>query len=163
MASNHHVELTPADSGFQDRYVVQEVIKEMARNRPLDGGGAMEGGGGGGGRRFKGERPCRYRDASLRRGRAEQVAQSHSLDVATAAVEAAAAAGAPKGGGFIPFHFRGASRMQEDSPPSVLLLRGDHPLCREVLHRSSAPLLPHDSLVCSSPPLPVSPFSPGPR
>ena len=62
-----------------------------------------------------------------------------------------------------PFHFRGASRIREDSLPSVLLLRGDHPLCREVLHRSSAPLLPHDSLVCSSPPLPVSPFSPEPR
>ena len=127
MASNHHVELTPADSGFQDRYVVQEVIKEMARNRPLDGGGAMEGGGGGGGRRFKGERPCCYRDASLRCGRAEQVAQSHSLDVATAAVEAAAA-GAPEGGRFtFPFSrrlkntggFPSISAAAEGRPPSL--------------------------------------------
>jgi hypothetical protein len=36
VSSNHHVELNPSDAGFQDRYVVQEIIKEMARNRPLD-------------------------------------------------------------------------------------------------------------------------------
>lgn len=43
VASNHHVELSPSDAGFQDRYVVQEIIKEMARSKPLDirtGGGA---------------------------------------------------------------------------------------------------------------------------
>ncbi|GJP34266.1 hypothetical protein CLOM_g18713 [Closterium sp. NIES-68] len=39
VASNHHVELSPSDAGFQDRYVVQEVIKEMARNRPIDSKG----------------------------------------------------------------------------------------------------------------------------
>ncbi|GAB2298867.1 Subunit of heteropentameric Replication factor C (RF-C) [Dionaea muscipula] len=39
LASTHHVELNPSDAGFQDRYVVQEVIKEMARNRPLDSKG----------------------------------------------------------------------------------------------------------------------------
>jgi replication factor C subunit 3/5 len=33
------VELTPSDVGFQDRYVVQEVIKEMAKNRPIDSKG----------------------------------------------------------------------------------------------------------------------------
>lgn len=30
------MELTPSDVGFQDRYVVQEIIKEMAKNRPID-------------------------------------------------------------------------------------------------------------------------------
>jgi hypothetical protein len=34
--SNYHVELNPSDVGNNDRYVVQEVIKELARNRPLD-------------------------------------------------------------------------------------------------------------------------------
>lgn len=36
VASNYHVELNPSDAGFQDRYVVQEIIKEMAKNKPLD-------------------------------------------------------------------------------------------------------------------------------
>nr|GME08737.1 replication factor C subunit 3 [Ipomoea batatas] len=36
LSSTHHVELSPGDAGFQDRYVVQEVIKEMAKNRPID-------------------------------------------------------------------------------------------------------------------------------
>lgn len=36
MSSNYHVELTPSDSGFQDRLVVQEVIKEIASSSPLE-------------------------------------------------------------------------------------------------------------------------------
>ncbi|WIA08571.1 hypothetical protein OEZ85_008000 [Tetradesmus obliquus] len=36
ISSNYHVELNPSDVGNNDRYVVQEVIKELARNRPLD-------------------------------------------------------------------------------------------------------------------------------
>jgi len=36
VSSNHHVELNPSDAGFQDRYVVQEIIKEMAKSRPID-------------------------------------------------------------------------------------------------------------------------------
>jgi len=28
--------MTPSDAGFQDRYIVQEIIKEMAKNRPID-------------------------------------------------------------------------------------------------------------------------------
>ncbi|KAH7315448.1 hypothetical protein KP509_21G050200 [Ceratopteris richardii] len=36
ISSNYHVELNPSDAGFQDRYVVQEIIKEMAKSRPLD-------------------------------------------------------------------------------------------------------------------------------
>lgn len=35
-SSNHHVELCPADAGTHDRYVVQEIIKDMARARPVD-------------------------------------------------------------------------------------------------------------------------------
>ncbi|KAF9591256.1 hypothetical protein IFM89_003207 [Coptis chinensis] len=39
LSSTHHVEMNPSDAGFQDRYVVQEIIKEMARNRPIDAKG----------------------------------------------------------------------------------------------------------------------------
>jgi hypothetical protein len=31
--------MNPSDAGFQDRYVVQEVIKEMAKSRPIDAKG----------------------------------------------------------------------------------------------------------------------------
>ena len=43
VSSNWHVELCPGDVGSNDRYVVQEVIKEMARNRPVDVQGAFHG------------------------------------------------------------------------------------------------------------------------
>ncbi|KAG6737560.1 hypothetical protein POTOM_059088 [Populus tomentosa] len=36
LSSTNHVELSPSDVGFQDRYIVQEIIKEMAKNRPID-------------------------------------------------------------------------------------------------------------------------------
>ncbi|OVA16426.1 AAA+ ATPase domain [Macleaya cordata] len=36
LSGTHHVEMNPSDAGFQDRYVVQEIIKEMAKNRPID-------------------------------------------------------------------------------------------------------------------------------
>ncbi|KAJ6422571.1 hypothetical protein OIU84_027523 [Salix udensis] len=36
LSSTNHVELSPSDAGFQDRYIVQEIIKEMAKNRPID-------------------------------------------------------------------------------------------------------------------------------
>ncbi|KAL5720600.1 Subunit of heteropentameric Replication factor C (RF-C) [Ranunculus cassubicifolius] len=39
LSSTHHVEMNPSDAGFQDRYVVQEIIKEMAKNRPIDAKG----------------------------------------------------------------------------------------------------------------------------
>ena len=39
MSSNHHVEMNPSDAGSKDRYVVQEVIKEMAKSRPIDANG----------------------------------------------------------------------------------------------------------------------------
>jgi replication factor C subunit 3/5 len=34
--SNHHVELSPNDAGFEGSYVVQEIIKEMDKNRPIE-------------------------------------------------------------------------------------------------------------------------------
>ncbi|KAA8518289.1 hypothetical protein F0562_015828 [Nyssa sinensis] len=36
LSSTHHMELNPSDAGFQGRYIVQEIIKEMAKNRPID-------------------------------------------------------------------------------------------------------------------------------
>ncbi|TQE11661.1 hypothetical protein C1H46_002697 [Malus baccata] len=36
MSSTNHIEPNPSDAGFQDRYIVQEIIKEMAKNRPID-------------------------------------------------------------------------------------------------------------------------------
>jgi replication factor C subunit 3/5 len=39
LSSNHHVEMNPSDAGSKDRYVVQEVIKEMARARPISADG----------------------------------------------------------------------------------------------------------------------------
>lgn len=35
ISSNYHIEISPGDAGLQDRYVVQEVIKEMASNKSL--------------------------------------------------------------------------------------------------------------------------------
>ena len=42
MSSNHHCEMNPSDCGSKDRYVVQEVIKEMARSRPIDANGCVD-------------------------------------------------------------------------------------------------------------------------
>lgn len=36
VSSNYHVELNPSDAGTKDRYVVQELIKEMAKSKPID-------------------------------------------------------------------------------------------------------------------------------
>jgi replication factor C subunit 3/5 len=41
MSSNYHCEMNPSDAGSKDRYVVQEVIKEMARSRPIDANGCQ--------------------------------------------------------------------------------------------------------------------------
>jgi replication factor C subunit 3/5 len=38
IASNYHIEINPGDAGIYDRFVVQEVIKEMAAFKPLEGG-----------------------------------------------------------------------------------------------------------------------------
>ena len=39
ISSNYHVEMNPSDAGTKDRYVVQEVIKDMAKSRPIDAAG----------------------------------------------------------------------------------------------------------------------------
>ena len=44
ITSNYHIELSPGDAGLNDRFVIQEVIKEMASNKNVvsataDGGG----------------------------------------------------------------------------------------------------------------------------
>ncbi|KAK9861660.1 hypothetical protein WJX84_003837 [Apatococcus fuscideae] len=36
LSSNYHVEMNPSDVGNNDRHVVQEIIKDMAKSRPLD-------------------------------------------------------------------------------------------------------------------------------
>jgi len=38
VCSNYHIEMSPGDAGLDDRYVVQDVIKEMAANRSLSAG-----------------------------------------------------------------------------------------------------------------------------
>lgn len=38
IVSSHHIELSPADSGNQDRIIVQEVIKNIAENQHMDTG-----------------------------------------------------------------------------------------------------------------------------
>ena len=37
VASAYHIEINPGDAGIYDRYVVQEVIKEMAQYNPVGG------------------------------------------------------------------------------------------------------------------------------
>eukprot|EP00892_Ulva_mutabilis_P011935 jgi/Ulvmu1/9113/UM005_0208.1 len=36
LSSNYHVEMNPSDVGSNDRYVIQEIIKDMARNRSIE-------------------------------------------------------------------------------------------------------------------------------
>jgi replication factor C subunit 3/5 len=36
LMSNHHIELNPSDAGFGDRYVVQEVFKEIAETKTVN-------------------------------------------------------------------------------------------------------------------------------
>ena len=40
VASNYHIEVNPGDAGIYDRYVVQDLIKEMAAYSPLTAGDA---------------------------------------------------------------------------------------------------------------------------
>lgn len=43
ICSNFHIELNPGDAGIYDRFVVQDVIKEMAANKSLNSGGGILG------------------------------------------------------------------------------------------------------------------------
>lgn len=45
ISSNYHIEISPGDAGINDRYVVQEVIKEMAANRNISSAATSVGGG----------------------------------------------------------------------------------------------------------------------
>lgn len=36
VASNYHIEMCPGDAGNNDRFVVQDIIKEIAQNNPLN-------------------------------------------------------------------------------------------------------------------------------
>lgn len=45
ISSNYHIEISPGDAGINDRYVVQEVIKEMAANRNISSAATSIGGG----------------------------------------------------------------------------------------------------------------------
>ena len=41
ISSDHHIEMTPSEAGYQDRFVVQEIVRTLAENATLDiGGGA---------------------------------------------------------------------------------------------------------------------------
>jgi hypothetical protein len=58
VSSNYHVEINPGDVGSNDRYVVQEIIKELAKNRPLDVSGEWHWGAAGGREEVQG--PCSH-------------------------------------------------------------------------------------------------------
>jgi len=40
VSSAYHIEMNPSESGYQDRLVVQEVIKEIAQSQPLEAAGS---------------------------------------------------------------------------------------------------------------------------
>ncbi len=43
ISSNYHVEMAPGDAGLNDRYVIQDVIKEMAQNKNIANVGSSSG------------------------------------------------------------------------------------------------------------------------
>lgn len=46
ISSNYHIEMAPGDAGLNDRYVIQDVIKEMASNKNIANLGSGSAGGG---------------------------------------------------------------------------------------------------------------------
>jgi replication factor C subunit 3/5 len=44
VTSNYHIELSPGDAGLNDRFVVQDVVKEMASNKNIISAASMTGG-----------------------------------------------------------------------------------------------------------------------
>jgi len=36
ISSNYHIEMNPSESGYYDRVVVQEIIKEIAQSQPIE-------------------------------------------------------------------------------------------------------------------------------
>ena len=60
ISSNYHIEMAPGDAGLNDRYVIQDVIKEMAQSKNIASVGSNAEAGGGGGaysRRRRRRRP----------------------------------------------------------------------------------------------------------
>ena len=49
ISSNYHIEMAPGDAGLNDRYVIQDVIKEMAQSKNIASVGSNAEAGGGGG------------------------------------------------------------------------------------------------------------------
>ena len=49
ISSNYHIEMAPGDAGLNDRYVIQDVIKEMAQSKNIASMGSNAEAGGGGG------------------------------------------------------------------------------------------------------------------
>lgn len=49
LGSNYHIECNPSDAGNNDKFIIQEIIKEIASHGSLQAASA----GGGGGRAFK--------------------------------------------------------------------------------------------------------------
>lgn len=41
ISSNYHIEMSPGDAGLNDRFIIQDVIKEMAQNKALTGANAF--------------------------------------------------------------------------------------------------------------------------
>lgn len=47
ISSNYHIEMAPGDAGLNDRFVIQDVIKEMASNKNIANMGSSKDGSGG--------------------------------------------------------------------------------------------------------------------
>ena len=47
ISSNYHIEMAPGDAGLNDRYVIQDVIKEMAQSKNIATVGSSDAGGAG--------------------------------------------------------------------------------------------------------------------
>lgn len=41
-SSNHHIEITPADNDNDDRFIIQNVVKEIASSKNVTGKGARD-------------------------------------------------------------------------------------------------------------------------
>ncbi len=53
LGSNYHIECNPSDAGNNDKFIIQEIIKEIASHGSLQTASSSGLGGQGGGRAFK--------------------------------------------------------------------------------------------------------------